>query len=371
MGFAVAGAGHLGLGGFEEAAVGRVEARLDDLADRLAGVAEALEADRRRRLPLGPRADPHPGVGDHAEDPLAAEQHPVRGRPGARPRQPPALPGPPRGHRAHRLDQVVDVRFLGREVAAGAGRDPAAERRVLERLRVAAHRQPVLPQLLLEPRPGRPGLDPRRQAGRVDFDQAVDAAQVERHRGPVAEPRLDPADDAGAAAEGDHRGALGLGPVQHRLHLRAVARARHQVGRVLEAPVEAADDVAVGLAHRPRHALVLVVGEEVAERLRALQPRPADLDLVERHGGLRLTAEAEPRPDPRRRLGHLRRRRRLVLVAPAPMLEAPLGHATPGATTSGRLSSRWANATASVDGAFSGRSSPSLPFAACESGKSL
>ena len=98
----------------------------------------------------------------------------------ARARQPPALPGPARGDRPHRLDQVVDVGVEGREVAAGPGRDPAAEGRVLERLREVAQGQAVLAQLLLEHRarsprpgsappatPGRPPAPGRAAAGRA------------------------------------------------------------------------------------------------------------------------------------------------------------------------------------------------------------
>ena len=90
----------------------------------------------------------------------------------------------------------------GREVAAGPGRDPAAERRVLEGLREVAQGQAVLAQLLLQPRARRARLDPRRQRAGVDLQHAVEPAQVDRHRRPLAQPRLDPADDAGAAAEG-------------------------------------------------------------------------------------------------------------------------------------------------------------------------
>ena len=68
-----------------------------------------------------------------------------------------------------------------REVPAGPGRDPAAQGRVLEGLREVAQGQAVLAQLLLEPRPARPGLDPRRQRARVDFDHPVEPAQVHRH----------------------------------------------------------------------------------------------------------------------------------------------------------------------------------------------
>ena len=74
----------------------------------------------------------------------------------------------------------------------------------------------------------------------------VQPAQVHRHHGPLAQPWIDPADDAGAAAEGDHRRALGLGPAQHRLDLRLVAGEGDQVRRVLELAAKAPDDIAVG-----------------------------------------------------------------------------------------------------------------------------
>ena len=90
---AVAGAGQLRLGGVEQAAVGGMQAGLGDLADRPRGRDGSRRTRPRRGLELGPRAHPHPGLGDHAEDPLGADQHPVR----ARARRPsPAAAGSPR-----------------------------------------------------------------------------------------------------------------------------------------------------------------------------------------------------------------------------------------------------------------------------------
>ena len=64
--------------------------------------------------------------------------------------------------RAHRLHHVVHVGEPGGEVAAGARRDPAAQGRELERLRVAAHRQAALAEPIFEHRAGRSRLDPGR-----------------------------------------------------------------------------------------------------------------------------------------------------------------------------------------------------------------
>ena len=123
------------------------------------------------------------------------------------------------------------------------GRDPAAQGRVLKRLREVAQRQAVLAELLLQPGPGRPSLDPRRQRLRVDLQHPVQPAQVERDDRPLPEPRLNAADDAGPAPERHHRRALRLAPAQHHLDLRLVARQGNQVRRVRELPPEAPHDI--------------------------------------------------------------------------------------------------------------------------------
>jgi hypothetical protein len=185
-----------------------------------------------------------------------------------------------------------------------------------------AQRQPVLTQLLLQPRACRPSLDPRCQRLRVHLQDPIEPAQVERDERPVAQPPLDAADDAGPAAEGDGGGALGLTPAQHRLDLRFVPREGDQVRWVLELPAKAAHHVAVGLAQRVRDPLVALVREEVAEAPRRLQPRRPQLDRLQRHRLLDLAAEAEPLPNALRRRSQLLARRLLILVSPAPVLEA-------------------------------------------------
>src|SRR5207245_1554550 len=80
------------------------------------------------------------------------------------------------------------------------------QRRELERLGEEAQRHPLLGELCLEPRAIRSGLDARRSRDVVDFEHAVQRAQVEAHRRAI-DARLDPADDARAAAVRDHGGA--------------------------------------------------------------------------------------------------------------------------------------------------------------------
>src|SRR3954451_267377 len=53
--------------------------------------------------------------------------------------------------------------------------------------------QAVLAQLLLQPRPGRAGLDPRRQRDRLDLEHPIPAPPIHRHHPPLPPPRLDPA----------------------------------------------------------------------------------------------------------------------------------------------------------------------------------
>src|SRR4029453_13071451 len=82
-----------------------------------------------------------------------------------------------------RLDEVVDVRLQRREMAARAGGDPAAQRRVLERLRVVAEGLPVGLELLLEAGTRGPGLDAGRPRARINVEHAVEPAQVDRYGG--------------------------------------------------------------------------------------------------------------------------------------------------------------------------------------------
>ena len=170
------------------------------------------------------RLHAHPRLGDDAEDPLRAQQQPVGRGPGARARQPPRRPRPARRDRAHGLDEVVDVRRARGEVPARARRDPAAEGRELEGLRVEAHGQPVRAELLLQARARGAGADARRARDRVDLEHAVQRAEVERHGAVEArrDPRLDAADDARAAAVGDHGDVRVRRPLERGLHLRLV-----------------------------------------------------------------------------------------------------------------------------------------------------
>ena len=245
--------------------------------------------------------------------------------PGARAGQPPRLPHVAAdGQRAHRLDEVVDVRRPGREVPAGARGDPAAERRELERLRVEAQRQPVLGELLLEPRAGRAGLDARGARDRVDLEHAVERAQVDATRARVAAAR-----DARRRRRprscrrrtGIDRDVALAAPVEHARAARASSRGRATpsggCGNSPRMP-RTTSRYERPWAWRARSRRPACRSPPARRRL---EPRRRQLDVVERHRLLGLRrAEAEVRGDARPRPRALGRRRLLVLVAPAPVL---------------------------------------------------
>ena len=184
----------------------------------------------------------------------------------------------------------------GGEMPAGPGRDPAPERRELERLREVAEGQAVRAQAVLEIRTERAGPDQRRAGDLVDLGDPAQPAEIDRDRAPVAvpDPRLDAADDAGAAAE-RNRGEPALGAeLEQAPDVVLIAGERDQVGRSLEAAAEAADDVAVGAAHGMPDPIRRRVAEDLRERLRRPQPGRRDVDRLERHRLLDpVAAEAE------------------------------------------------------------------------------
>ena len=89
---AVAGAGLRRLERVDEPAVGGPQAGLDERAHRLGAGQERREAHRAPGAVRRARLHAHPRLGDDAEGPLRAEQHPVGRRAGARAGQPPRRP---------------------------------------------------------------------------------------------------------------------------------------------------------------------------------------------------------------------------------------------------------------------------------------
>ena len=137
------------------------------------------------------------------------------------------------------------MRVERREVSARARRNPAAERRVLEALRVVAQGEAVRGELLLEVRPEGPRLDARRPRRRVHLEHPVHRAEVHRDRAVPRAPAgpLHAADDARPAAERHDGEPLALAPREHRRDLRLVAREGDHVGRAREVAAEGAREI--------------------------------------------------------------------------------------------------------------------------------
>ena len=161
-GGAVAGAVVARLVGVEDAAVRGIEAGLGDGADGAGGGEEILEADRVAGAKARAVLQAHPRLGDDAEDALRADEQAIGARAGAGAGQAPRLDDAARRDHAQAFDEVVDVGVERREMAAGAGRDPAAERRVLEALREVPERRGVRAERVLERGTEDAALDPRR-----------------------------------------------------------------------------------------------------------------------------------------------------------------------------------------------------------------
>ncbi len=213
----------------------------------------------------------------------------------------------------------------GREVATGASHDPAAQRGELERLREVAEGESGRTKLVLERGAERPGLDSRGARYLVDLEHPVERAKVDAH-GPgvvIADAGLDAADDAGPTAERDGREAGVRAPREHALHVGLVARMSDDVGRIGELAAEAAHDVAIGLAHRVRGALVRVGRADLRQRLRGIRARLAQLDPVEGH---RLGDVLAPEPEA---LTHLRNGRLDLLPCEPGRLRPPAPVAAP------------------------------------------
>ena len=206
-------------------------------------------------------------------------------------------------------------------MAAGPGREPAAEARELERLREEPQGVPARPELLLQVRPEHAGLHQRGPAGRVQLEHLVHRAEVEADRRgvPVADPGLDPTDHRRAAAEGDDGDPGVAAPVEDLGDLGLGGGADHQVRDGVEPSEQGAYDVAEGSTVAVREAVLRLVRRQCGERLR--RPDPAGRHRERLDGRSIVPLEVgvrEHRGDPRDELAELLPGHRVLDVAPAP-----------------------------------------------------
>ena len=175
----------------------------------------------------------------------------------------------------------------GREMAARAGRDPAADGRELEALGKVAKRQAVRLERRLERRPEHAALDARRAARAIDLEHPVQALQIEADRAgeAVADGRLDAADDARAAAERDHRGAGSAAHSSTALTSSSDCGLRNHIRRVVEVAREGAHGVRERLAVGVQQALVGLGRAQTGEPGRRPSRGGAQRHVVDRRAG--------------------------------------------------------------------------------------
>ena len=209
-------------------------------------------------------------------------------------------------------------------MSAGAGGDPAAERRELVALRKVPQRQPVRLELGLQRRPEGATLDARRAGGAVDLDDAMHVAKIHGHRGLVAaeavDTRFDAADHAGTAAEGCDRGLRRGRPVEHGGDVALVARINHGVGGGGIIAEQPAHVIRIGFSVGVRGPVIELARGDRGERCRRLHPRRMQLDFVQpRRLDLGEFVAREPLLDPRPHERFLLGRDALAFASPAEM----------------------------------------------------
>lgn len=210
-------------------------------------------------------------------------------------------------------------------MAAGPGGDRTTHGGELIRLREVPQGQPVRAELFVHSRQERPGLHAGRRGGTIDIEHLIETPKVDGHRAgiAVADNGLDSPDDAGPAAEGDHRRPDPGTPVHDRDELGLVLRMSNQVRRMRELAAQTADNVTIGLPVCVRGPLVWVRSEHVSQRRGRRQPCGGKVKIGEPRRGVNANGtEAQCLPNACGHLFDLLVSGLLILIAPTPELPA-------------------------------------------------
>ena len=202
----------------------------------------------------GTDLDAHPGLGDYAQDPFAAQGQTVRAGAGAAARQPPGFNNARGSQHAHRLYEIVDVGMIRRVMAAGTGGDPASQRGKLEALGKVPQGKSAGAQLVLQRRTEDPSLYSRRPGYVVYFQDLVQRRDINGYRAVGVWGRFNTAYHRTAPAVGNGYDSGAGTPLQYRFYLPLVAWMGHHVYRVWEVAVErphAVAEVAAVAMQRP------------------------------------------------------------------------------------------------------------------------
>ena len=269
-------------------------------------------------------------LGDDPEAALASEHHLADARSVRGCRDRPRDERPRRRDHAQPLGHVRDVPVT---VGLHPGRprgDPAAQRRVRERVREVAERVPAGLELVLEVGPEHACLHARQPRARVDIEHLVEPLEVERdHRPRLGRRRLQRAGDRRAATERDHDGIEPHRRLEDRGHLVLAAGTDYRIWNPRKVPGALPHQIAQRLAARvddaververevpPRDGLLERLPQVVRER------RIGDLELIEpqRRRSLPPDVDADRLEDERRQSGLVLVRELDPLLTPSPPL---------------------------------------------------
>ncbi len=356
------------------------QARLGEGAHRFGAGVEARPPPALVRRHGGRPTHAHGHRGDDAEGSFRAEQQlaqvgagGVGGRRAEVERTRGGRSGEPDDHR-------VEAAVAGARLAAGAGGREAADRGVLEGLRVVAERQAVLAEQRLGLRATQAGLERGRHRHLVDREQPLHPDQVEADQpGEAVATGSQAAGDAGASAERDDRDAVLGGPRQDRRDVAVPVRADDRVGCVGEVAGTRLEQVGRGLAAGAEDAGRVVDQDVVGADDRA---EAVEQHVVERGRGRRRAGDGRALLEPEGQVDQAERRRGQVggggRVAPALRVHLdcgrPEGHALQcdtcrhfvtlhrsGAASPGSTATSTRPATASSTSAGGVRRSPRWP----------
>ncbi|EEF23343.1 conserved hypothetical protein [Ricinus communis] len=150
-------------------------------------------------------------------------------------------------------EQLLDAAVAQRLLAGRTRDDPAAQGRVIERLREVTERVAVRAQLRFQVRPGHAGFEHGQLRVRVDGHERAHARHVDAQRRPRADGIQMPG-DARAAAVWNHGRVVVRGPAQQGAHVVAAFREGDGIRRRADAAVAQAQPVLQALACRMRQA---------------------------------------------------------------------------------------------------------------------
>ena len=231
---AIEAGGELGLGGIENAQIGRPELGLDDLAHRLAASAPRREGHAGRGPAFRARLQAQPAFADDAKRAFGTQHQAIGTRAGAASRQTARLePASWREH-SRRFDEVVDVGVVGGVVAAGARGHPAADGGPRKALRKVAQRQALRLQGRFQVWAQHSRLNAHGAGDVVHFEHGVHVVEIDGdHRRGIVR-RIDAPDHRRAAAVGHDGVAFAVAPGQRGLELVFVARMGNRIRRMVE-----------------------------------------------------------------------------------------------------------------------------------------